>query len=194
MPGESTPAASEARRPIGVHERSSTEQSAGSPGAPRLDTEAGCAEGRDERSALSHHAGDVHERPQARWAGRCSCPPADRRARLRADVPARLRDRARGRRGDRPPRRPGDAGVGVLNAAIGLGALVGSLLASTITWNGRHARCLGVGAVLGAPRSPSSAERPRRPPRCCSSPRSESATRSSTSAPTRCPHAWRPTP
>jgi hypothetical protein len=38
--------------------------------------------------------------------------------------------------------------VGVLNAAIGLGALVGSLLASTITWNGRHARCLGVGVVL----------------------------------------------
>jgi hypothetical protein len=34
----------------------------------------------------------------------------------------------------------GDADVGVLNAAIGLGALVGSLLASTITWNGRHAR------------------------------------------------------
>jgi hypothetical protein len=32
----------------------------------------------------------------------------------------------------------------VLNAAIGLGALV----ASTITWNGRHARCLGVGVVL----------------------------------------------
>jgi hypothetical protein len=42
----------------------------------------------------------------------------------------------------------GDADVGVLNAAIGLGALVGSLLASTITWNGRHARCLGVGVVL----------------------------------------------
>jgi hypothetical protein len=30
MPGESTPAAPQARRPIGVHERSSTEQSAGS--------------------------------------------------------------------------------------------------------------------------------------------------------------------
>jgi hypothetical protein len=57
------------------------------------------------------------------------------------------------------------ADFGVLNAAIGLGAPVGSLLASTITWNGRHARCLGVGVVLGAPRSPSSAERPRRPPR-----------------------------
>jgi hypothetical protein len=42
----------------------------------------------------------------------------------------------------------GDDDVGVLNAAIGLGALVGSLLASTITWNGRHARCLGVGVVL----------------------------------------------
>jgi hypothetical protein len=42
----------------------------------------------------------------------------------------------------------GDAYIGVLNAAIGLGALVGSLLASTITWNGRHARCLGVGVVL----------------------------------------------
>jgi hypothetical protein len=42
----------------------------------------------------------------------------------------------------------GDPYVGVLNAAIGLGALVGSLLASTITWNGRRARCLGVGVVL----------------------------------------------
>jgi len=42
----------------------------------------------------------------------------------------------------------GDADAGVLNAAIGLGALVGSLLASTITWNGRHARGLGVGVVL----------------------------------------------
>jgi hypothetical protein len=43
MAGESTPAAPEARRPIGVHERSSTEQSAGSSGAPRGDAEAGCA-------------------------------------------------------------------------------------------------------------------------------------------------------
>jgi hypothetical protein len=33
--------------------------------------------------------------------------PADRRARLRAEVPARVRDRARGRRGDRAPRRRG---------------------------------------------------------------------------------------
>jgi hypothetical protein len=88
----------------------------------------------------------------------------------------------------------GDADIGVLNAVVGLGALVGSLLASTITWNGRHARCLGVGVVLWGTRSPSSAERPRRPPRCCCSPRSESATRSSTSAPTRCPRAWRRTP
>jgi hypothetical protein len=48
----------------------------------------------------------------------------------------------------------GDADVGVLYAAIGLGALVGSLLASTITWNGRRARCLGVGVALwGTPLS-----------------------------------------
>jgi hypothetical protein len=42
----------------------------------------------------------------------------------------------------------GDADVGVLNAAIGLGALAGSLIASTISWNARHARCLGVGVAL----------------------------------------------
>jgi hypothetical protein len=46
----------------------------------------------------------------------------------------------------------GDADVGMLNAAIGLGAVAGSLIASTITWNGRHARCLGIGVALwGAP-------------------------------------------
>jgi Cyclic nucleotide-binding domain/Major Facilitator Superfamily len=45
-----------------------------------------------------------------------------------------------------------DSDVGVLNAAIGLGAVAGSLIASTITWNGRHARCLGIGVALwGAP-------------------------------------------
>jgi MFS family permease len=46
----------------------------------------------------------------------------------------------------------GDADVGLLNAAIGLGAVAGSLIASTMTWNGRLARCLGIGVVLwGAP-------------------------------------------
>jgi hypothetical protein len=80
MPGESTPAASEARRPIGVHERSSTEQSAGSSGAPRLDTEAGRAEGRDERSAyrivqeaftsVLKHAGPAHARVQVCYGDR----------------------------------------------------------------------------------------------------------------------------
>jgi hypothetical protein len=46
----------------------------------------------------------------------------------------------------------GDAHVGMLNAAIGLGAVAGSLIASTITWNGRHARGLGLGVALwGAP-------------------------------------------
>jgi MFS family permease len=42
----------------------------------------------------------------------------------------------------------GDADVGMLNAAIGLGAVAGSVTASTVTWNGRHARCLGIGVVL----------------------------------------------
>jgi hypothetical protein len=42
----------------------------------------------------------------------------------------------------------GDADVGVLNAAMGVGAVIGSVMASTVTWNGRHARCLGIGVVL----------------------------------------------
>src|SRR5439155_12828869 len=42
----------------------------------------------------------------------------------------------------------GDADVGMLNAAIGLGAVAGSLMASTVAWNGRHARCLGIGVAL----------------------------------------------
>jgi hypothetical protein len=86
----------------------------------------------------------------------------------------------------------GDAYVGVLNAG-------------SARWSARCSPRRSPGMAVtpaasasessfGAPRSPSSAERPRRPPRCCSSPRSESATRSSTSAPTRCPNAWRPTP
>jgi MFS family permease len=46
----------------------------------------------------------------------------------------------------------GDADVGVLNAATGVGAVIGSVMASTVTWNGRHARCLGIGVALwGAP-------------------------------------------
>jgi Cyclic nucleotide-binding domain/Major Facilitator Superfamily len=45
-----------------------------------------------------------------------------------------------------------DADVGLLNAAIGLGAVVGSLLAASVSWHGRLARCLGVGVALwGAP-------------------------------------------
>jgi hypothetical protein len=66
--------------PIGVHERSSTERSAGSSGAPRLDTEAGCAEGRDERSAyrivqeaftsVLKHAGPAHARVQVCYGDR----------------------------------------------------------------------------------------------------------------------------
>jgi hypothetical protein len=43
----------------------------------------------------------------------------------------------------------GDADVGLLN---GLGAVAGSLIASTMTWNGRLARCFGIGIALwGAP-------------------------------------------
>jgi MFS family permease len=42
----------------------------------------------------------------------------------------------------------GEADVGVLNAAMGVGAVVGSVMASTVTWNGRHARCLGIGVAL----------------------------------------------
>jgi hypothetical protein len=35
---------------------------------------------------------------------------------------------------------------------MGVGAVVGSVMASTVTWNGRHSRCLGIGVVLwGAP-------------------------------------------
>jgi MFS family permease len=45
-----------------------------------------------------------------------------------------------------------DADVGLLNAAIGVGALVGSLIAAMVSWRGRLARCLGMGVVLwGAP-------------------------------------------
>lgn len=45
-----------------------------------------------------------------------------------------------------------DADVGLLNAAIGVGALIGSLLAATVSWNGRLGRCFGVGVALwGAP-------------------------------------------
>jgi len=45
-----------------------------------------------------------------------------------------------------------DADVGLLNAAIGLGALAGSLGASAVRWNGRLARCLAAGVTLwGAP-------------------------------------------
>src|SRR4051794_7392111 len=45
-----------------------------------------------------------------------------------------------------------DAEVGLLNAAIGLGAVAGSLIASMMTWNGRLARCFGIGVALwGAP-------------------------------------------
>jgi Na+/melibiose symporter-like transporter len=45
-----------------------------------------------------------------------------------------------------------DADVGLLNAAIGVGALAGSLLASMTSWRGRLARCLGLGVLLwGAP-------------------------------------------
>jgi Major Facilitator Superfamily/Cyclic nucleotide-binding domain len=42
----------------------------------------------------------------------------------------------------------GDADVGMLNAAMGLGAVAGSLMASMVTWNARHARCLGIGVAL----------------------------------------------
>jgi hypothetical protein len=42
----------------------------------------------------------------------------------------------------------GGADIGMLNAAVGLGAVAGSLIASTITWNGRHARCMGIGVAL----------------------------------------------
>jgi hypothetical protein len=41
-----------------------------------------------------------------------------------------------------------DAHVGVLNAGMGLGAVAGSLIASTISWTGRHARCMGFGVAL----------------------------------------------
>jgi hypothetical protein len=45
-----------------------------------------------------------------------------------------------------------DADVGLLNAAIGLGALAGSLAASAVNWRGRLARCLAAGVALwGAP-------------------------------------------
>src|SRR3954468_5308541 len=45
-----------------------------------------------------------------------------------------------------------DAEVGLLNAAIGLGAVAGSLIASMMTWNGRLGRCFGIGVALwGAP-------------------------------------------
>ena len=45
-----------------------------------------------------------------------------------------------------------DADVGLLNAAIGLGALAGSLVASAVSWRGRLARCLAGGVGLwGAP-------------------------------------------
>jgi MFS family permease len=45
-----------------------------------------------------------------------------------------------------------DADVGLLNAAIGLGALAGSLAASAMSWRGRLARCLAAGVALwGAP-------------------------------------------
>jgi MFS family permease len=45
-----------------------------------------------------------------------------------------------------------DADVGVLNAAIGAGAVAGSLAASMVSWRGRLARCFGAGVVLwGAP-------------------------------------------
>jgi hypothetical protein len=70
----------------------------------------------------------------------------------------------------------GDADIGVLNAAIGLGTLVGSLLASTITleWPSRPLPRRRR-PPLRRPDRPSSAERPRRPPRCCWSPPSASA-------------------
>jgi MFS family permease len=41
-----------------------------------------------------------------------------------------------------------DAHVGILNAGMGLGAVAGSLIASTISRTGRHARCMGVGVAL----------------------------------------------
>ncbi len=45
-----------------------------------------------------------------------------------------------------------DADVGLLNAAVGVGAVLGSLLASMVSWRGRLARCLGAGVALwGAP-------------------------------------------
>jgi Major Facilitator Superfamily len=42
----------------------------------------------------------------------------------------------------------GDADVGVLNAAIGVGAVAGSMVGTVVTWNGRLARCLGIGVAL----------------------------------------------
>jgi Na+/melibiose symporter-like transporter len=45
-----------------------------------------------------------------------------------------------------------DADVGLLNAAVGVGAVLGSLLASMVSWRGRLARCFGAGVALwGAP-------------------------------------------
>jgi Na+/melibiose symporter-like transporter len=45
-----------------------------------------------------------------------------------------------------------DADVGLLSAAVGVGAVLGSLLASMVSWRGRLARCLGGGVALwGAP-------------------------------------------
>ncbi len=45
-----------------------------------------------------------------------------------------------------------DADVGLLSAAVGVGAVLGSLLASTVSWRGRLARCFGGGVALwGAP-------------------------------------------
>jgi hypothetical protein len=129
------------------------------------------------RAAAAHAPGErqrrtAGQRGPARARGGYGAS-ADRPARLRTDVPARLRDRACGRRGDRPPRRRGRR-PRVLNAAILLGALVGSLLASTITleWPSRP---LPRRRPLRRSDHPSSLERPRRPPRCCWSPRSASA-------------------
>jgi hypothetical protein len=145
MPGESTPAASEARRRSG-YTRSSTEQSAGSSGAPRLGTEAGRAEGRDERSAyrivqeaftsVLKHAGPADARVLRLIAALAFVQTFLRGCATVLVVVVAI-DLLGGE----------DADVGVLNAAIGLGALVGALLASTITWNGRHSRCLGVGVA-----------------------------------------------
>jgi hypothetical protein len=79
----------------------------------------------------------------------------------------------------------GEPGVGVLNGAVGAGAVLGSVFAVLFVGHGRLAAWFGLGVVLWDPRSPASACCRIARPRSRCSPWSGSATRSSTSAPSR---------